>query len=611
MKLLVLQKPLKAELLSEYQYLKSKTTDNIHIQKMATSSSFSEDLFLCSICLELFQDPVSTPCGHNFCKACITKYWKDKQHCECPLCKEKFHKVPKLRVNTTFRDVMESFKKHHKEVAEVLVQPGEVPCDYCQENKIKASKTCLSCLVSYCDTHLQPHYRVNSLKTHKLSDPVQNLEDKICNKHNKIFELFCRKEQICICVMCTEHNGHDTAPLQQVYEEKKAELEVKKKKVDRIIWAKQKMVQKLKKRAKREDSEKHWNQPHNVSKENGRGERRPDMIIKELEEEITKFQTSRAELDGLSQIEDHLQLIQRFVSLLSNSEPIIDGSSDVRVRKPLHVNNMEENGNELRTCHSKIQEEETDLLLTPTDKIACQQIAKYIMLMKFLQYHAVDITFDPQTANDQLLFSQDLKQVKTAYIWLLPGGPHRFDRYTYVLGNTGFCAGKFYFEVQVTGKSGWDLGLIRESMKKTKKITPNPETGIWIIRLRKNSKCNSPSRLTAMKKPERVRVFTDYENGLVEFYDADDLTLIHSFTNCEFKDTIFPFFSPGPTECGRNCAPLVLPYLRHSQLWTDTTKISMSECLIIIIVFVFFVLVFVFVSWFQNQIQVKSLPANV
>uniref|UniRef100_A0A8B9HCR6 RING-type domain-containing protein n=1 Tax=Astyanax mexicanus TaxID=7994 RepID=A0A8B9HCR6_ASTMX len=76
-----------------------------------SSVHLSEDQFLCSICLDVFTDPVSTPCGHNFCMICIKTCWGDSQQCNCPFCKEKFTKRPELKVNTTLREVVDHFKK--------------------------------------------------------------------------------------------------------------------------------------------------------------------------------------------------------------------------------------------------------------------------------------------------------------------------------------------------------------------------------------------------------------------------------------------------------------------------------------------------------------------
>ncbi|KAE8288580.1 E3 ubiquitin/ISG15 ligase TRIM25 [Larimichthys crocea] len=154
-------------------------------EDMATASPFlSEDQFQCSICLDVFTEPVSIPCGHNFCKACITRHWEGKEQCQCPLCNEKFNKGLKLCVNTGFREVVENFKKHHaKTDNNSQIKPGEVPCDCCTGSKCKALKTCLVCLTSFCETHLEPHQRVATLKGHKLTNPIPNLEDKICKKH--------------------------------------------------------------------------------------------------------------------------------------------------------------------------------------------------------------------------------------------------------------------------------------------------------------------------------------------------------------------------------------------------------------------------------------------
>lgn len=55
---------------------------------------FAEDL-RCSICLELFSDPVMLECGHNYCQSCITRYWAEvpvggreaAPHPTCPDCR--------------------------------------------------------------------------------------------------------------------------------------------------------------------------------------------------------------------------------------------------------------------------------------------------------------------------------------------------------------------------------------------------------------------------------------------------------------------------------------------------------------------------------------------
>uniref|UniRef100_A0A674E035 E3 ubiquitin-protein ligase TRIM39-like n=1 Tax=Salmo trutta TaxID=8032 RepID=A0A674E035_SALTR len=104
---------------------------------MASSSILlSEEQFLCSICLDVFTEPVTTSCGHNFCIACITKYWNSKDLCHCPLCKEKFSKRPKLRVNTMLREVVGNFKSlRDRGKDESPAKLGKVPCDVIEEKQ--------------------------------------------------------------------------------------------------------------------------------------------------------------------------------------------------------------------------------------------------------------------------------------------------------------------------------------------------------------------------------------------------------------------------------------------------------------------------------------------
>lgn len=81
---------------------------------MALAAAFlSEDQFTCSICLDVFNNPVSTPCGHSFCQACISSYWDGggNKVYQCPLCKESFRKRPELHINRTLKEITEQFKR--------------------------------------------------------------------------------------------------------------------------------------------------------------------------------------------------------------------------------------------------------------------------------------------------------------------------------------------------------------------------------------------------------------------------------------------------------------------------------------------------------------------
>ncbi|KAI5607946.1 E3 ubiquitin-protein ligase TRIM39, partial [Silurus asotus] len=174
-------------------------------------SLLSEEQLLCPICLDVFTDPVTTPCGHNFCKSCLTQCLMKSQHCYCPLCKEKFTKSPDMKINTTLREVADHFKKKS------VPDKPEILCDVCTEEKVKAVKSCMDCCASFCKSHLGPHTYVPRLKKHKLINPVEKLEDYICQKHEKALELFCRDDQTSVCQFCTEgdHKNHNTVPIEK------------------------------------------------------------------------------------------------------------------------------------------------------------------------------------------------------------------------------------------------------------------------------------------------------------------------------------------------------------------------------------------------------------
>ncbi|CAL8407078.1 unnamed protein product [Arctogadus glacialis] len=148
------------------------------------NASWSEENFSCCICLDVFNSPVSTPCGHNFCRTCITKHWDEQVTFKCPLCNMVFNTRPDLRVNTLLSELAAQFRTSIRVKDQLCVKPGEVPCDVCTGTQLKAVKSCLVCLISLLPNPPWSHIRESAvLKKHRLVEPMDRLEDRMCKKH--------------------------------------------------------------------------------------------------------------------------------------------------------------------------------------------------------------------------------------------------------------------------------------------------------------------------------------------------------------------------------------------------------------------------------------------
>uniref|UniRef100_A0A671WG47 Uncharacterized protein n=1 Tax=Sparus aurata TaxID=8175 RepID=A0A671WG47_SPAAU len=430
-----------------------------------------------------------TPCGHNFCKTCITKHWDKNYKCQCPNCKKTFNTRPEL----------------------------------------------------------QPHLTKSGLKRHQRIDPVENLEDRMCTKHNKLLELFCKTDQMCVCMLCSisDHKTHDVVPLKEEYEGKKAELGKTDAEIQQMIQKRRLKIEEMKRsvelskkdadreiaagvqvfRALKESVERSQAEVIDTIKEKQREtEKQAEGFIKELEQEISELEKRSSEVEQLSQSEDHLHLLQSSPSL--NTAPPTKNWTGVSVRPPSYEGTVVRAVNQLEETLSK-------------------QMKK--VELKRVQQYAVDVTLDPDTAHPKLILSDDGKQVKHGDVTKnLPDNPERFDTCANVLANQSISPGRFYNEAQV--KTDWDLGVARESINRKGNIKLSPQYGYWMICLRNNNEykaCAGPSvRLSLKHQPEKVGVFVDYEEGLVSFYDVDAAALIYSFTGCCFTQKLYPLFSP-------------------------------------------------------------------
>ncbi|XP_029963143.1 E3 ubiquitin-protein ligase TRIM21-like [Salarias fasciatus] len=536
----------------------------------AASNLRSEDQFRCSICLEVFTDPVSTPCGHNFCNECITQHWNTKYISDCPLCKEVFFNKPRLKVNTLLSEMVSQFRleaelKASSSSEQQAAKPGEVPCDVCTGTKVKALKSCLVCLVSYCQTHLEPHLTVSGLKKHQLMEPVENLEGRMCLKHHQPLELFCQREQTCVCILCTvlEHRNHEFVPLSEECEGKKKELRKTEAEMQQMIQERRVKIKEIRECVKmskaaadrekaegvevftalKECVERGLKQlMERMEEEEEAREKQAEGLIRDLEEEICELMKRSSEVEQLFLSEDHLHLLQGFASL--KAAPPTKDWTQVSVRPSY----------EGTVVRAVAQLEET---------LSKEMKKLFEADLKRKQQFAVDVTLDPDTAHPDLILSDDGKQVNHGDVEKnLPDNPERFDYCVCVLGKQSFSSGKFYFEVQVKGKTEWTLGVSKESISRKGEFTVTPDDGFWVIWLRNGNEYSalqgSAMSLSLSSAPEKVGVFVDYEEGLVSFYDVAAAALIYSFTGCCFTDKLLPYFSPCFNDSGKNSAPLII-----------------------------------------------------
>ncbi|XP_076017934.1 E3 ubiquitin-protein ligase TRIM39-like [Genypterus blacodes] len=544
----------------------------------AASRLQSEDQFMCSICLDVFTDPVSTSCGHNFCRTCITHYWNSNVQCVCPLCNKMFCTRPELEVNTFISEMAAEFRQSTKNKAsrrseEPAAKPEEVQCDFCTGTKVKAIKSCLKCEASYCETHLEPHLTAARLRSHQLIHPVDNLEDRMCKKI--CVYLICPV----VILLCLYMLGavfypkyHEFVPLTEECEGHKAELEKTVAEIQQKIQQRRLKIQEInqseqlsREAADRKKAEglqifatlkQHVEDiqadfMETVEEEKKSTEKQAEDFIKELQQELSELTVTAAEVEKLLLSGDYLHLLQSF-SFISNAPPTKDWTQ-VRLHQRSHEGSLKKAVAQLEETISK----EVKKLLEKLE-------------LKRIQQFAADVTLDPDTAHPKLILSNDEKQVHHVDVRKnLPDKPQRFDPSVCVLGKQSFSSGRFYFEVQVKGKTEWDLGVTTETSKRKGDITLSPQHGYWTVMLRNEnefSACDaSPLRLSLKSKPEKVGVFVDYEEGLVSFYDVDAAALIFSFTGRSFTHKLLPFFSPSLNYGGTSSAPLIISAVSHTE----------------------------------------------
>ena len=434
-----------------------------------------EETMSCSVCLELLKDPVTTSCGHSYCMTCIKGHW-DKEENEnvysCPLCRKSFTPRPVLDKNTMLAALVEEVKKTRLQAAPAdhcYAGPEDVACDSCTGRKLRAIKSCLVCLVSYCEKHLQPHFDGASFRKHKLVEPSKNLQENICSRHDEVMKMFCRTDQQSVCYLCSldEHKGHDIVSsvaertervevsrlnIQQRIQDRQRDVMVLQQEVEVINGSADKAV---------EDNEKivielirlmekvRHDVKQQVRSQQQSAVSRFRELQEELEQEITELKRKDSEVEQLSHTEDHNQFLHNYASVSALCQ--LPPSSTINI-PPLRYYE------DVTAAVSQLRDQLQDVVRKGRTNIS-QTVTRDVLLIEpepktrteFFRYSR-EITLDPNTANRYLLLSDgNRKATRTSAAQSYSRHPDRFSHNPQVLSRESLT-GRCYWEVEWKGK---------------------------------------------------------------------------------------------------------------------------------------------------------------
>ncbi|KAM9831328.1 tripartite motif-containing protein 16-like [Neosynchiropus ocellatus] len=506
-----------------------------------TRVNLQRESFSCSICLELLKEPVALPCGHIYCKICIESCWDkedEKNVYRCPQCRQTFTSRPALQKIVVLADIVEELKNTGVQAADVCYAgPEDVSCDVCTGRKLKALKSCMTCLVSYCDQHLRPHQEALAFRRHKLVHPCKQLKDIICSRHDETRNIFCRTDRQVICSHCVvdEHKDHDTVLAAAERRKQEQAVDQSRRRIQQKIQEKEKDVELLQQEEEiiTVSADKAVKDSQVILKELIRSilirmslvERqirsrqkteaaRVQGLQKQLEQEIAELKKKDAELQQLSHVDSHMFFLQNLSSLSEVSEDKLSS----RIQACTH-GCFQEVTAAVSASIDRVQQ-----CLRGTWTNISQMLApKSTTRAKILTYSR-DITLDPNTAHSWLRLSGGNRSVKFMGKDLSPPfHPARFTDHRQVLSKETLT-GRCYWEVEWTGIA--EVAVTYKDISRSggeSSFGQNDKSwSLWCHDLGCSFTHNTVKTEVSCVRPSRVGVYLDHSAGLLSFYSVSE-----------------------------------------------------------------------------------------
>uniref|UniRef100_A0A8D0G7A9 Zinc finger protein RFP-like n=1 Tax=Sphenodon punctatus TaxID=8508 RepID=A0A8D0G7A9_SPHPU len=449
-----------------------------------TTCSTALDYFLNLDCV---RNELTTDCGHNFCRACVTQSWGESvANVSFPQCREICPRSG-LKPNRQLRNVVYWVKQF------ILTQRAGL----------------------------------------------------VCEKHQEPLKLFCQDDHVPICLVCEKskgHRAHTVVPIEEAVQEYKEKLsnhlETLQKDRDEVLALKLSRGKKSQELleavgAKRKKALSEFERLHQFLEEQQSlllarlgeleteiGKRRGEDAAR-CSEEISRLDTLIREMEGQFQ-QPASQFLQDVESTLSRS------------KKRRWLQEPVDNSPELEDTLRNFSLQTADLqeTLQKFQESLPSEIEK-------APYRTATVTLDPDTANPELVLSEDWKSVRWGETRQnLPDNPERFVPWRCVLGSEGFTWGRHCWEVEVGCGGDWSVGVARESVRRKGVFNLRPEGGIWAVGLvggQYKALTARDTPLSLSSPPRRIRVCLDCVWGWVTFLDADTEAPIFTFPPASFS----------------------------------------------------------------------------
>ncbi|XP_075204113.1 E3 ubiquitin/ISG15 ligase TRIM25-like [Anomaloglossus baeobatrachus] len=495
------------------------------------------DELSCSICLNIYTDPVTLSCGHNFCRDCIGRVLDTQDQAavfSCPDCRAEFPEHPALHRNITLRNIAERFLSTRPELT------SEVSCTYCLHSQVPALKSCLHCEASLCEDHLRAH---SKSPEHVLSGLLTNPKSIKCSIHKKILEYYCSEDAACICVYCSArlHRGHKLEMVDEASIKKKDRL----RKVLDTLTSKKEQIDKrhksLQERRKKEQK-----------KAAGLNEKVMDM-----------FRDLRRHLDDLEKkvLNEIFRQEEQVTASFSKLIHQVQEEKDELTKKLAHVEELYHTADPLTVLQEQESERDDfcdideagdddcreddkkkkivwdpDMILITKSLHSLSEMIRHMRRGLYLQT-STDIVLDISTAANDILISDDLKTATSSQVnENRPKTPERFREYQ-VLSLTSFSAGQHFFEVDTSDSNSWRVGVCYPSISREgdQFMNGKNEKSWCLRRYEKVYSLNHNKRATNLGHRitcHRFRVYLDYGAGQLSFYElCDPIRHLHTFTS--------------------------------------------------------------------------------